>query len=282
MIKKNKIKNFHLNRSYSTYVGSTEDFSDFKFYSWFAGFCDAEGNFQTTKFNRVNKKGIITSIGLKYSFHIGLQLRDKELLELIQTKLNNMGKIYEYVKKEEAHLAIYKIEDLKWLIENVFSRYPLLSTYQRLRYEQLRIGIINNLKKLNSLDDFQTILVKPSSRVCGPTVNNLNLEAEYLKNWACGFLNGEVSFTNGINNNKKYPKINLEHTDENAIELIKDILSLNLKTYTRTRDNRKPTYSFSISSKKDIQNIVIFLDNLNNLRGYKLIQYNNWKLEYNL
>ena len=69
---------------------------DIKFYYWFAGFCDAEGNFQTTNFKRVNKKGIITSIGLKYSFHIGLQLKDKSLLEFIQTKLNNMGKIYEY------------------------------------------------------------------------------------------------------------------------------------------------------------------------------------------
>lgn len=55
--------------------------SDLKFYSWFIGFCDAEGNFQTTNFKRVNKKGITTSIGLKYSFHIGLHLRDKNLLE---------------------------------------------------------------------------------------------------------------------------------------------------------------------------------------------------------
>jgi hypothetical protein len=44
---------------------------------------------------------------------MGLHLRDKALLELIQVKLNNMGKIYEYKTKEEAHLAIYKVEDLR-------------------------------------------------------------------------------------------------------------------------------------------------------------------------
>lgn len=256
--------------------------TNIKFYSWFAGFCDAEGNFQTTKFKRVNKKGIITSIGLKYSFHIGLHLRDKELLNLIQFKLNNIGKIYVYENKEEAHLAIFKIEEMKWLIENVLSKYPLLSLYQRLRYEQMRIGVINDLKRLDSLEDFNKILIDPLSL---PELNDLTLKLgeEYLQNWACGFLNGEVSFTNGINNNKKYPKINLEHTDEKAIELIKKILSLNhLKTYTRTRGQRKTTYSISISSKIDIHNTVLFLDNLKNLRGYKLIQYNTWKLEYNL
>jgi LAGLIDADG endonuclease len=264
---------------------------DFKFYSWFAGFCDAEGNFQTTKFKRINKKGIITSIGLKYSFHIGLHLRDKELLKLIQSKLNNIGKVYEYNEKEEAHLAVYKIEELKWLIENVLSKYPLLSSYQRLRFEQMRIGVVNDLKRLDTLDDFQKILVDPSSL---PTVDSLSLapgllnaepgvgEDEYFKNWACGFLNGEVSFTYGVNNNKNFPRINLEHTDENAIELIKNVLSLNLKTYTRTRGLRKTTFSISISSSKDIHNTILFLDNLNNLRGYKLIQYNNWKLKYNL
>lgn len=265
--------------------------SDLKFNSWFAGFCDAEGNFQTTNFKRVNKKGTITSIGLKYSFHIGLHLRDKILLEFIQTKLNNMGKIYEYPKKEEAHLAIYKIDDLKWLIEHIFSKYPLLSDHQAIRYEQLRIGITNNLKRLDSLDNLHTILIDKEKFItplqcvhtkCSDLTIVKDLNSEYIKNWTCGFLNGEVSFTNGKNNNIKFPKINLEHTDEKVIKLVKITLSLELNIYTRTRDSRKTTYSISISSKKDIQNTVKFLDSLNNFRGYKLKQYNDWKEEFNL
>ena len=123
----------------------------------------AEGNFQTTKFNRINKNGDVTSIGLKYSFHIGLHLRDIELLKTIQSKLNNIGKIYEYIDKEEAHLAVYKVEELKWIIENIFSLYPLLTTHQRLRFEQLRKGIISNLKRLDSLEEYHNILVDKNS-----------------------------------------------------------------------------------------------------------------------
>lgn len=69
---------------------------------------------------------------------------------------------------------------------------------------------------------------------------------------------------------------------EKVIKLIKNTLSLELNTYTRTRDHRKTTYSILINSKKDIQNTVKFLDSLNNLRGYKLKQYNDWKEEFNL
>lgn len=49
-----------------------------KFLAWFMGFCDAETGFQTTIVNRQNK-----SYGLKYSFHLGLQLLDKALIEHI-------------------------------------------------------------------------------------------------------------------------------------------------------------------------------------------------------
>lgn len=31
------------------------------FIAWFIGFCDAEGNFQTTKVKRINKAGKLTS-----------------------------------------------------------------------------------------------------------------------------------------------------------------------------------------------------------------------------
>lgn len=64
------------------------------FIAWFMGFLDAECNFQTTIVKRTNKQGIVTSLGLKYAIHLSLHLRDKELLEFIQIKINNIGKIY--------------------------------------------------------------------------------------------------------------------------------------------------------------------------------------------
>jgi len=74
---------------------------------------------------------------VKYSFHIGLHERDKPLLEFIQVKLDNKGKIYEYPNKKESHLAIYTNSDLKWIIENVFNNYSLLTKGQLIRYEHL-------------------------------------------------------------------------------------------------------------------------------------------------
>ena len=73
--------------------------------------------------------------------------------------------------------------------------------------------------------------------------------------------------------NIKKPIINLEHTDEKVVILIKKTLGLNLNIYKRTRGSRKTTYAISISSKKNIQTTVEFLDSHNNLRGYKLKQY---------
>jgi len=248
------------------------------FLSWFAGFCDAESNFQTTKIKRINKDGKITSIGLKYSFHIGLHERDKPLLEFIQVKLDNKGKIYEYPNKKESHLAIYTNSDLKWIIENVFNNYSLLTKGQLIRYEQFKLGIINNLKRLDSLDDFNKIMV--SSDNIKSNINNLS--SFYIDNWIVGFLNGEVSFTNTINKNNLVPVIYLEHTDETVIKLIKERFNISSNIFSRTRDTRKTTYILTIKSKTDLKTIVNFLDEMNNLIGYKLIQYKEWKQKFNI
>jgi len=257
---------------------NNNNFNNNKFLPWFAGFCDAESNFQTTKIKRINKNGKITSIGLKYSFHIGLHERDRLLLEFIQSKLGDIGKIYEYPKKKESHLAIFKKEDLKWLIENIFANYSLLTRGQLIRYEQLKIGILNNLNRLDSLDDFNKILV--TSENIKSNINNLS--SFYIDHWIIGFLNGEVSFTNSINKNKKVPIIYLEHTDETVIKLIKERFNISTNIFSRSRDTRKTTYILTIGSKRDLNTIVTFLDEMNSLIGYKLTQYKEWKKNFNL
>lgn len=145
------------------------------FLAWFIGFSDAEGNFQSTKVKRINKKGELTSIGLKYSIHFGLHIRDRKILELIQSEFNNIGKIYDYENKNESHLAIVKIEDLKWLIENVYSFHPLLTEYQYNRYNILKLGILNNIKSFkteNELYDYFNNIDRASIHL----LNLLNLE----------------------------------------------------------------------------------------------------------
>ena len=73
----------------------------------------------------------------------------------------------------------------------------------------------------------------------------------------------------------------IEHTDRQALEIIKRRLELGpnvLERSPRLRDigkERKTTYQLSISSKKDIQRLVSFLDDKSNipLQGNKYTQY---------
>ena len=101
-------------------------------------------------------------------------------------------------KKNETHLAIVKIEDLKWLIENVYSYNSLLTSHQASRYEILKLGILNNIKSFkteNELNNYiKNINISPDISCF------LGKENEsFLDNWILGFLNGprseEVSFT---------------------------------------------------------------------------------------
>lgn len=113
-----------------------------------------------------------------------------------------------------------------------------------------------------------------------PNIQNCSLD--YINNWIVGFLYGEIAFTKATKLNKDIPIVFLEHTDQEAVKLIKNHLNINPNILTRNRDNRKTTYCLSISSKKDILNVVKFLNEMNNLLGQKLIQYNNWKNNFNL
>lgn len=103
------------------------------------------------------------ALGLKYSIHIGLHLRDKLLLEFIKNNLNNIGTIYNYEKKNESHLAIVKIEELKWLIDNIFSQNFLLTKHQFNRFEILKNGILNNIKSFKTEEELNKYLINVES-----------------------------------------------------------------------------------------------------------------------
>lgn len=248
-----------------------------KFIPWFFGFVDAEGNFNISKKKRINAKGIETSIGLGYEFHLGIHVRDLDLLKFIQTKLNNLGKIYIYENKnkKEAKLVINRQKDVGWLIENIFSKHSLLTSHQATKYELLRFGFTNKFKKLSEFTNYDSIL----NLKLIPDFNNYS--QEFIDFWIVGFFNGEVAFTYLTKDNKIYPRIVLEHTDQRVIDLIRDRLNIVPKIISRTRDQRKPTYMLFITSKKDINNTVEFLNRVDSLVGHKLIQYEEWKNKFN-
>jgi hypothetical protein len=131
---------------------------------------DADGSFQTfpKKRSYILKSGIISEyINIGYGIHISLSDRDLPLLKEINHQLSNLvnpkihnnfklsGKIYTYPKRGEAVLAYTKLLDIQFLIENVFDKYPLVTLNQRQRYNLLRTGILNKIKRLENLEEYK-------------------------------------------------------------------------------------------------------------------------------
>lgn len=245
---------------------------------WLIGFFDAEASFQIYKKPYKNKFNQITSISVGYAIQICLHLRDLELLKEIKQFLGERGKIYTYEHKNEAIYSINKKEELLWVIDNMFKGEEeiFLTKYQFSRFSILKEGVKNNITNFKNLNDFENFINKISL----PKTSNFN--EIFLNYWLIGFLNGEISFTFATKTNSSIPVISLEHTDENCMILIKNFFDIKQKLYVRQRDTRKITYRLYISSKIDLNNIVQFLDKYNSLKGYKLIQYNEWKLKYKL
>src|SRR5271169_5295437 len=123
-------------------------FIDKKWNEWFIGFSDAEANFQTFPKKRIGKDGkTIKYYNIGYGYHLRLNIIDKEIIKNIHLKLNNIGNIYEYSNnnRQEIHLAITKLEDLKWLIYNIFNDYTLLTKHQNERFSRLKYGVENKI-----------------------------------------------------------------------------------------------------------------------------------------
>nr|CBY89748.1 putative LAGLIDADG homing endonuclease [Pycnoporellus fulgens] len=251
---------------------------------WFVGFCDADANFQVFPKKRIyqtkdNKVTEYYNIG--YGFHIGLSIKDLPLLEKIQNQFNGIGHIYSYPSRDEARWAVTKKTELKYLIQTVFEKHPLITQHQSERYARLRYGLLNNFIRVETIEEYNQFLLKNFVAACGKEItDSYYTEGTSFDNWIIGFINGEGSFY--IHSRRLRRVFNIEHTDKNALELIKKRLDLtpNVLDKGNRNNTRKNTFSLTISSKKDISSIRELCENpsLNKLEGQKLLQYNNWKV----
>lgn len=186
---------------------------------WFVGFNDAEGNFQVFPKKRVLKSGEISSYSVGHSYHLSLHSRDAVLIKDIQQKLGNVGVIYEYKNKPDCRLAVGDRKSLLSLFDTVFDVYPLLANNQSMRYNLLKNVIINEVKKFQTLEEFN----KYKSEYLASNNNQIDLIDLYksgkleIDNWIIGFINGEGSFYL----NKGKCNFYIEHTDRQLLELIK-------------------------------------------------------------
>lgn len=256
-----------------------------KWIYWFLGFTDAEGNFQIYPKKRILASGVLARYNVGSGFHLSLHNKDLELIKDIQIKLG-IGKIYVYNNKPDARLAINKKSDLIYLIDNTFDKYSLITKHQKTRYLLFRDIIKNNIKEFETLEQFNEYKSKTLEFITTQVESKDNvINLEKIENWIIGFINGEGCFY--IKNNKC--QFIIEHTDKQALEIIKNKLYFNPNVLERSARNRdigkirKTIYQLAISSKKDINNLIMLLDNENNipLQGNKYIQYVEWKQHLN-
>lgn len=257
---------------------------------WFAGFVDAEGNFQVYPKKRTLKSGEVSKYNVGLGFHLSLHSRDLELLQKVHDNLNNIGTFYEHKTKEEVRIAVNDRSGLMTLID-IFDTFPLVTIHQHTRYNLLKEFLVNNIKEFNTLEAFYLYKDK--------CLYNINLGGSaYPKtfsdyestisngkfdSWIVGFINGEGCFYL----NKGKCNFFIEHTDLQALEIIKKRLSFGPSIVARSPRARdtgkyiKPTYVLIVSSKNDINNLIRFLDEGQvQLAGHKFSQYIDWRTEW--
>lgn len=217
--------------------------------SWLVGFIDAEGNFQIYPKKRVLTSGKIARYNVGFSFHLSLN----------------------------------KKSDLLYLIDNIFEKYPLITKNQSIRYYLLKNWIINDITEFKTLEEYQEYKTNSLLSITEDVkIQSDNLYKNLsIDNWIIGFINGEGCFY--LNKNKC--NFFIEHTDKQALELIKNRLTFGPNVLERSKRDRdlgkvrKTTYQLIVSSKKDLNSLVMLLDNNNNipLQGNKYKQYQDWK-----
>ena len=208
-----------------------------KWLEWFIGFNDAEGNFQVYPKKRVLKSGEISSYSVGYSYHLSLHSRDAALIKYIQQKLENVGVIYEYKNKPDCRLAVGDKKGLLYLIETVFDVYPLLANNQSMRYSLLKNGLINEVKKFKTIEEFNKYKSEFLESYRGSSLGLIDLYKSgklSIDNWIIGFINGEGSFYL----NKGKCNFYIEHTDRQLLELIRCRLDFGPQVLERSARDR--------------------------------------------
>ena len=282
------------------------------FLQWLIGFIDAEGNFQiTTIINKSKNKNNINigekqkmvkkgnpfpsffPLHIKYSFHLSLSLKDKDLLYEIKNFFN-MGQIYLYKHRKEAHYALTKLEDLKTIV-SLFDNYGFFTKHQSDRYYLFRWVLLNKKRQFENIEHLNSYLQRPVNCIQYTTkdlnfsyidkvYNTYELNIIY-SNWICGFITGEGCFSQ--NKKRKVFYFHLEQAEREVLDFMKAYFSFNPKIReNKLRPKRKQTYSLAISSKADLLKLISFLNNNDinfiGLKGNKKKQYDIWLTDFNL
>ena len=88
-----------------------------------------------------------------------------------------------------------KLDDLKWLIENIFEISPLLTKHQRDRYNRLKYGVITKFNRVETKEEYEEFINNTKPISDNHSLDDKSIPQPFLDNWISGFINGEGSFS---------------------------------------------------------------------------------------
>ena len=256
-----KLPEMNLNNSLSknsllNLGSSIQSFNHYKFYNtrnystscktyklkswWVTGFADGDSAFMLKLKKRTNFSWQILPV-----FQIGLNIKDKDIIEKIKSYFNDKGIISFDYKNNKVYFTINKIKDLNDYIIPHFESYPLQSEKfvdYKLWSECVKIMIVKDHLKESGLFrilSLKTALNKGISQKLKEEFPNivvlkrpeLNYSTDLLdNNWIAGFSAAESSFSITISEKQDRKlsqvrarfSIGLNHRDEHLLIKIKN------------------------------------------------------------
>lgn len=158
-----------------------------KFYQWFVGFSDAEGNFLIS----------LDRNYVRFRFKISVHIDDIEVLNLIKTKLGVGIVIKE--NKNYCSFVVQDFYDIRDTICTIFLTYKL-QTNKKLDFEDFYSAVVikgDKGKQLTDIEREKILLIKDNMNF-NRTIFIPNQSISINPNWLIGFLEGDGTL--GIKN----------------------------------------------------------------------------------
>ncbi len=246
------------------------------FLEWFAGFTDAEGNFNI----KITALGEDTYKNAQFTFQIGLHKNDEPVLNYIMTSLK-CGHISK--SKDRVNFFINDRNSLLNVILPIFDFVNLNSSkYHHFEVFKKAVSLLNNKDHLSDKGKLEIIKCKKElNLMSGKWIpSSINNKIKITKFWLAGFIDGDGTFST----NMFVPRFRLEnHIKE--LELynkIKEFINVGNLTLTSQRINRvnsSPTVVLEVNKIKELIEVLIPLmydNNAINLKSLKSQDFSIW------
>ena len=245
------------------------------FLEWFAGFTDAEGNFNI----KITALGEDTYKNAQFTFQISLHKDDEPVLNYIMTNLK-CGHISK--SKDRVNFFINDRNSLLNVILPIFEFVNLNSSkHHHFEIFKKAVSLLNNKDHLSDKGKLEVIKCKKELNIMsGKWIpSSINNNIKITKFWLAGFIDGDGTFST----NKFVPRFKLEnHIKElelyNKIKEFLNVGNLALTSQRINRVNYSPAVVLEVNKIKELIEVLIPLMYNNNIIILKSLKSQDFSL----